>query len=188
LSSELRPFDRHDRAHFRANLAYRARDQLPFDLGADAADAALMLDATVYIDAQNGKLPSGLAARIAGAEVRHSAVALGEIAAGLGLLDPGHGETPAVTLALRETLARADPLRTHAPSADAWLEASLLAGILARTQGLPRADRRKLLNDALIFLGAAEAGAVLVSRNIRDMDLLLQIKPEVAVLLYDQQR
>jgi hypothetical protein len=43
-----------------------------------------------------------------------------------------------------------------------------------------------LLNDALIFLSADEADAVLVSRNVKDMDLLLQLRPNVRVLLYDQ--
>lgn len=145
-----------------------------------------MLDATVYIDAQKGKLPLNLAAKIATSEIRHSAVALGEIATALGLLDPRHPNTPSVSTVLKETLRRADPLRTVAPSTDAWLEGSVLAGLLARTQTLPKDARRKLLNDALIFLSAEETGAVLVSRNVRDLDLLLQLKPTVSVLLYDQ--
>jgi hypothetical protein len=86
---------------------------------------------------------------------------------------------------LRETLATADPQRTTAPSTQAWLEASVLTGILARTQGLRKDNRRKLLNDALIFLSAAEVDAVLVSRNVKDMDLLLQLRPGVRVLLYE---
>ncbi len=165
-------------------MAYRPRDQLPWSL--DASDAVLMLDTTVYIDAQNAKLPQALAGRIAGAEILHCAVALGEIAANLGLLDPGHPGTSGVRQTLRETLARADPQRTVAPSAQAWLEATVLAGMLARTQGFAKDDRRRLLNDALIFLSAHESGAVLVSRNIRDMDLLLQLRPDVRVLLYDR--
>jgi hypothetical protein len=59
-----------------------------------------------------------------------------------------------------------------------------LPEILARTQGVTRADRRRLLNDALLFLTAAETGAILISRNSKDLDLLLQMKPGVAVLLY----
>jgi predicted nucleic acid-binding protein len=145
-----------------------------------------MLDTTVYIDAQKAKLPIPLAARIAGSEILHSAVALGEIAANLGLLDPGHPGTAGVSKVMLETLGQADPLRTVAPSADAWLEASVITGVLARTQRLPRESRRKLLNNALIFLSAAEAGAVLVSGNSKDMDLLLQIKPEAPFLLYNQ--
>jgi predicted nucleic acid-binding protein len=159
---------------------------LPYDLASVARDAVLMLDTTVYIDAQKAKLPHDLAARIATAEILHSAVALGEIAASLGLLDPAHPGTPAVTRVLLETLARADPARTAPPSTEAWLEASVMAGILARTQHLAKESRRKLLNDALVFVSAGEAGAVLVSRNAKDMDLLLQLSPDVSVLLYDQ--
>ena len=61
-----------------------------------------------------------------------------------------------------------------------------MAGILARTQAIPKQDRRKFLNDTLLFLQAADAGAIMVSRNSRDLDLLLQLKPRVAVLLYDK--
>ena len=186
MSSEARPLERHDPAKYVRTLRYRERDKLPFDVGAISAGAILMLDATVYIDAQKAKLPSDLRALIAGAEIRHSAVALGEIAANLGALDPAHPGTAAIISALRETLARAEPERTVSPSSDAWIEGSVIAGILARIQGFPQPARRKLLNDALIFLSAAEADAVLVSRNIKDMDLLLQLKPDVRVLLYDQ--
>jgi hypothetical protein len=40
------------------------------------------------------------------------------------------------------------------------------------------------LNDALLFLTAAATGAILISRNLKDLDLLLQMKPGVGVLLY----
>jgi hypothetical protein len=70
------------------------------------------------------------------------------------------------------------------PSDEVWIEASILAGVLARTQGVAKADRRRLLNDALLFLTAAETGAILISRNLKDLDLLLQMKPGVGVLLY----
>ena len=78
------------------------------------------------------------------------------------------------------------PTRIITPSADAWIEAAVIAGILARVQGYPRENRRALLNDALMLLAAVEAGAVLISRNIRDMDLLLRFRPEASVLLYDR--
>jgi predicted nucleic acid-binding protein len=145
-----------------------------------------MLDTTVYIDAQRGKLPDDLAARIGSAHIRHSAVALGEIAANIGLLHPAHPGTAMVNGIVRNILTNADTIRTTAPSSEAWLEASVLAGILARTQGFDKADRRKLLNDALIFLSAAEEDAILISRNVKDMDLLLQLRPDVQVVLYTQ--
>ncbi len=155
-------------------------------MDAIASDAILMLDTTVYIDAQMAKLPQALSARIATAEIVHSAVALGEIAVNLVLLYPAHVGTTVLRKVLGETLAQADPKRTVSPSTEAWLEASVLTGILARTQNFQKGDRRKLLNDALIFLSADEADAVLVSRNVKDMDLLLQLRPNVRVLLYDQ--
>lgn len=146
-----------------------------------------MLDTTVYIDAQRAAgLPPELASRIASAPLIHSAVALGELAANLGLLDPTHPGTPGVRTVIEETLERVQPERIVAPSAEAWLEGSLVCGVLARIQGLAGADRRKLLNDALIFLGAAEAGAVLVSRNRADFDLLLRFRPDIGVWLYDR--
>ena len=60
-----------------------------------------------------------------------------------------------------------------------------MAGTLARIQGYPREQRRKLLHDAILVLAAGEAGAVLISRNQRDMDLLLQLRPSGRVLLYE---
>jgi len=59
-------------------------------------------------------------------------------------------------------------------------------GNLTRTQNIPKQDRRKFLNDILLFLQAAETGSVMVSRNSRDLDLLLQLKPQAGVLLYDK--
>lgn len=85
-----------------------------------------------------------------------------------------------------ETLTRIKPARIIAPNYEIWLETALMAGILARTQVIPKQDRRKFFNDALLFLLAADVGAVMVGRNSRDLDLLLQLKPEVGVLLYDR--
>jgi hypothetical protein len=78
------------------------------------------------------------------------------------------------------------PTRIVAPSADAWTEAAIVAGILARTQGYAREARRAVLHDAMMLLTAVEAGAVLISRNVRDMDLLLRFWPNARVLLYDR--
>lgn len=169
-----------------ATLPYRRQDELPGDLANVPLDAILMLDATVYIDAGAGRLKAALSARLAGSEILHCAVSVGEIAASLGLLDPNHPGTPAVQRALNLTLERIDPFRTVAPSPAAWKEGSIIAGALARTQYLHKDGRRKLLNDALMFLAAEESGAVLISRNVRDMDLLLQLRPAGRVLLYER--
>jgi hypothetical protein len=73
-----------------------------------------------------------------------------------------------------------------APAPDLWVQAAILTGILTRTQGIPKADRRKLLNESLLFLMAERLGAALLTRNVHDFDLLLQINSEPAVLFYDQ--
>jgi hypothetical protein len=41
-----------------------------------------------------------------------------------------------------------------------------------------------LLLDALIYLTAVEQGMLLISANIRHLDLLLQLHPTANVLLY----
>lgn len=186
-SDAARAFRRHDPSAWTTTLAYRERGVLPYDIGAIGVGATLMLDATVYIDAQKaGGLPPLLAATLVDSTILHSAVALSEIVVALGLLDPRHPGTLAIRGALEETLSRIDPARIVAHSAEAWEEAALVAGILTRTQGVAKADRRKLLNDALIVMSARESGAVLISRNRKDIDLLLRFRPDARVVLYDR--
>jgi hypothetical protein len=74
----------------------------------------------------------------------------------------------------------------RSPSVEAWIEAAVHAGILARIQGHAKSARRDLLLDALLFVSAIELGCVLVSRNIRHMDLLSQLRPEAQLLLYER--
>ena len=175
---------RHDPARWTKTLRYRAKSALPFDAGAVSPAVPIVLDATVYIDGR--RLPPPIAAIVARNTVLHSATSLAELAVSIGYLDPADSRTPTHRQPIDDVMAHVVPTRIVAPSSDAWVEAAVLAGILARTQGIPKPERRKLLNDALIFLTAAEAGATLISRNVKDMDLLLQLKPDVPVLLYDR--
>jgi predicted nucleic acid-binding protein len=166
------------------SLPYRPRTALPFDAAAVPKGAAILLDTTVYIDQLKGDLPPPIIELIATRQVHHGAPALAELAAAIGYLDPSDSRTAANLEPIIETLARVPPQRILVPSDDLWIEASILAGILARTQGVAKADRRRLLNDVLLFLTAADASAILISRNSKDLDLLLQMKPGVGVLLY----
>ena len=157
-----------------------------------------MLDTGFYISRLKGKLTAPILDFVERRPVLHSGVACGELAVSIGLLTPGHKTTPSYRVPIMNLLAAIDMDQTVAPSAAAWAEAGIIAGILARTQHLnrPRQElspaeaccqigkRRKLLNDALIFLSAVESNAVLVSGNIRDIDLLLRFKPTAQVLLY----
>jgi predicted nucleic acid-binding protein len=159
---------------------------LPFDAGAIDAAMPVLLDTTVYIDALKPPgLPGPIAALVARNVVLHCAIACAELAVSIGHLDPAHPQTALHRTSLEDILSRMAPARIVAPSADAWTEAALIAGILARTQGYARENRRGLLHDALMLLTAVEANASLISRNIRDMDLLLRLRPDARVLLYD---
>src|SRR5262249_18472711 len=104
----------------------------------------------------------------------------------IGALDPADRRTQATLAPIIGVLTRIDPARMIVPSYEIWLEAAVMAGILARIQAIPKQDRRKFLNDTLLFLQAADAGAVMISRSSWDLVWLLQMKPQVAVLLYDR--
>jgi hypothetical protein len=177
---------RHDPAAWVRTLRYRSRRELPYDPAATPPDAPLLLDATVYVDQLKGQLPGEIVALLSSRVILHGAPALAELAVTAGVLEPRDQRTHKTLEPILDTLRHIPPQRIIAPSDDAWLEGAVLAGILARTQGIAKEQRRKFLNDALMFLTAAEADAVLVSRNTHDVDLLLQMKPGVGALLYDR--
>jgi hypothetical protein len=177
---------RHDPAAWVRTLRYRPRRELPYDASAVPPDWPLLLDATVYVDQLKGQLPADIVALISSRVILHGAPALAELAVTVGVLDPRDQRTRTTLEPIVDTLEHIPPQRIIAPSDDVWLEGAVLAGILARTQGIPKEQRRKYLNDTLMFLMAADAEAILVSRNARDVDLLLQMKPDVGALLYDR--
>jgi hypothetical protein len=177
---------RHDPARWARTLRYQARAELPCDVSAVPPDRPLLLDATVYVDQLKGELPAELVVLIASRPILHGAPALAELSLTIGMLDPSDPRTRTTLAPILDTLARIPLQRVVAPADDVWLEGALIAGILARIQGIPKEARRKFLNDALMFLMAAAVGAVFLTRNSRDVDLLLQMKPDVGVLLYDR--
>jgi len=187
LSSDVQSIiARNDPGRWLRPLAHRPKAELPFDPLLVPAGASLLFDATVYIDQLKGQLPTSIINLMASRTILHGAPALAELAVTIGALDPLDRRTRAALIPVVETLTRINPTRIIAPSYEVWLEAAVIAGILARTQAIPRQDRRKFLNDTLLFLQAVDAGAVMVSRNSRDFDLLLQLKPQAAVVLYDK--
>ena len=177
---------RNDPGRWPRPLTHRPKADLPFDPLQVAAGAFLLFDATVYIDQLKGQMPTSIVNLMASRTILHGAPALAELTVTIGALDPADRRTQAALIPIVEMLTRIDPSRIIAPSYEVWLEAAIMAGILARTQAIPKQDRRKFLNDALLFLQAADSGAVMLSRNSRDLDLLLQLKPRTRVLLYDK--
>lgn len=190
---------RHDPARHTTALRYRDDAALPFD-AATAPPLPLLLDTTVYLDRSRGRLPRPVLALIAARRhlVHNCGVVCAELAISIGLLDPADARTDAAVAALHAHLDRMEADKAVSPSALAWTEAAVLAGILARTQGLAvpkrqltadqeccqRGRRRELLLDALLYLTAVEQNMLLLSGNVRHMDLLLQLRPSGNVLLY----
>ena len=190
---------RHNPAAHTTTLRYRPDTALPFDPVA-APLLPLLLDTTCYLDRSIGKLPTGIRALIASRQhmVHNCSVACAELAISIGLLEPADPRTAATINAIRSHLDHMATDRTLAPSASAWTEAAVLAGILARTRGLARPKRaltpdqaccqqgrrRELLLDALLYVTAVEQDMLLISANIQHMDLLLQLHPTDNVLLY----
>lgn len=187
-------------AHGRPYLR-RPDTALPFDPAAMPRGLPVMPDTNFYILRLRRRLPAAILAFVDGREVLHSAISLSEISITAGLLDPAHPGTEAVRSPLLRLLDEIRLADCRAPSPAAWSEAGMLSGILARTQlGLARpkrglsaaetccqlGNRRKLLNDALTFLTAREHGAILLSANVTDMDLLLRFRPDTPVLMYRQ--
>jgi hypothetical protein len=178
---------RHNPDDWTRTLAYRDRADLPFDQNSVPRTKPVLLDTTVYVDALSPwGLPSGIAALMKRNPVLHSSVACAELSTMFGYLDPAHELTARNRGGLERALERIPTRDIRSPSPEAWIEAAVLAGILGRVQGHAKAARRDLLLDALLFLNAIELGCVLVSRNIRHMDLLSQLRPQVQLLLYDR--
>lgn len=190
--------DRHDPACYLRSIPERPTAELPYDPASIPEGVPLMLDTTAYIDKAARRLPLSIDRLVAVRRVIHSAVALGELAISIGLLDPADPRTPGTVGTIHDILGGIPLGKAVSPSPAAHIEAGLVAGILARTQHLnrprkgltPEQDccqkglRRKLLNDALLFLSAAEQGACLVSANRTDLDRLLRFRPDAHVLLY----
>ena len=201
MSSETLGAVARKNASARAVDTFRHRDDaaLPFDSGA-APSIPLLRDMMGYLDRSAGKLPRSVRELIAARHhlVYHCGVVCAELAISIGILDPADPRTPDTTAAIQAHLDHMDKQKSVSPSAAAWTEAALLAGTLARTQGLAiakkalnpdqeccqRGRRRELLLDALLYVTAIEQGMLLVSANVRHMDLLLQIRPSHNLLLY----
>jgi predicted nucleic acid-binding protein len=178
---------------------YRDDVDLPFDPEA-APSLPLLLDTTYYLDRGRGKLPAAIERLVVARRqlVYNCGVVCAELAISMGLLDPAGSRFRESIAIIRHHLDEMETGKTVSPSAAAWAEAALLAGILARTQGLAvpkktlspdqeccqKGRRRELLLDALLYITAIEHDMLLISGNIRHMDLLAQLRPSNNLLLY----
>ena len=117
-------------------------------------------------------------------EAWHSPVTEAELAAACGLLDPAHSGTREIVEQIAAVLDRRASYRTVTPDREVWREAGILSGMLARTQGYGKEQRRRALNDALLFETARKQGCTVLTRNVVDFDLLQQLDPSGHVMFY----
>jgi len=155
---------------------------LPFAGTRPATGRGLLLDTCVYIDMLQGPAPPAVDRLLETRIVNHSAIALAELTHLMGALDPAHpGTAPALTR-LGEVIDNIRARRLTGPSVRACGEAGMLAGLVTRLAG-----RRKdisLLNDAMLFLQAAEMGCELLTGNVAEFDWFDQIVPGTGVMFY----
>ncbi len=180
------PLPSFDPAAWTRQLARRPDAELPFDPGLVPPGAALLPDSCFYIDALKGLVPPEVTALVR-APIRlllHSMVCRAELAAGAAKLPLADPRTPASLARIASMLARMPAERLVQPSPAAWDQAGMMAGTLARTQGFAKGAHLALVLDAAVLLTALERGAVVLTANIGDFDLLLELRPEAQVLLY----
>jgi predicted nucleic acid-binding protein len=170
----------------RAHLRRRPDEDLPF---ADATlvpeGARLLLDTCVYLDTAADRLPDGIALLLKRRIHHHSSVCLSELTYGLGALDPRDPRTSADRGVLEDIVSRiAEDERTVTPDDHCWAMAGMLAGLLKRTQGYGKEQRRKALADCLLFASAMRAGLILLTANLAEFDPLHQLFPEARIVFY----
>ncbi len=169
-----------------SGLSLRERSVLPFLSAFRPPFPKLLLDTTVYIDTVQGVQPEEIDLALRSGNLWHSTVTEAELASLSGLLDPKRAETQNVVAQVSSLIEMRPAHRILNPDREIWREAGILAGLLARLQGYGKNDQRRALNDALIFLTAAKHGCVVLTRNLSDFDLLLQLDPRGSALFYDR--
>jgi predicted nucleic acid-binding protein len=150
--------------------------------------AKLLYDTTVYIDVLRDQFPVTGQLMLRAVEAWHSPVTEAELISAVGLLEPHNSRTRPVidkiAAVVAATIDQRPTQRTIVPDVIVWREAGILSGILARLQGFDKGQRRRLLNDALLFVTARRHGCTLLTRNLSDFDLMQQLEPAGKVLFY----
>src|SRR5436853_6298680 len=185
LSSDFERAVRRLKPHKHRQKLQRRHDRELSFLGIAAEQPrTLLYDTTVYVDILQGRFPDFQETMLRAADAWHSTVAESELASACALLDPGHRNTRSVIKQIMATLNRIPPHRTICPDREIWRDAGILTGTIARLQGIPKSDRRRILNDALIFASARKHGHTVLTRNVGDFDFLQQLDPSGKVAFY----
>lgn len=168
----------------RRSLRHRPDSELPIIGDTALPGQELLLDTNVYIHGLQGKAPEVVADLLDLRQVNHSSVAMQELMHTVGALDPNHPGTSGAIKRIGTTIEAMPAHRIFTPDADLLGRAALLSGMLSRLQGYDKDSKLRALQDCLLFLQAQKLGFVVLTANIRDFDLLLQLIPAGRVLMY----
>jgi predicted nucleic acid-binding protein len=155
----------------------RAESDLDFLGSGDYRPAKLPYDTTVYVDILQDRFPQDGERMLRATEAWHSPVTEAELAAACGMLDPAHPGTRQIVERIEKIIERRWTYQMIIPNPDIWREAGILAGVLARLQGYGKDQRRRILNDALLFASARKYGCAVLTGNLTDFDFLQQLDP-----------
>lgn len=172
-----------------APLKARTETELRWAADEPRAGRPLLIDTTVYIDTLQGRTPAAVDDLLRYRSIFHSAVCLAELMHAFGRLGPANPATRRALAAIAGTIDNDIPRhRLFEPDTDTWGKAGMLAGKALRLGRIPasQGQERKLLNDSLIYLQARKVGAAILTRNVRDFDLLEQLVPSGVVIFYSQ--
>jgi hypothetical protein len=102
----------------------------------------------------------------------------------VAVLDPEDRRSPAAVATIRGLILSMPPHRIFAPDVNVLGRAALLSGILCRLQGYAADRKLRALQDCVLFLQGEKLGFTVLTANIGDFDLLLQLQPAGRVLFY----
>ena len=189
MSFDLPRAERALKPQARGALAPRPDAELRWADGEAKAGVPLLIDTPVYLDTLQGRTTAAVDDLLRYRSIFHSAVCLAELTHAFGRLDPAHSGTRKALAALAGAIDEIPRHRLFAPDTDLWGKAGMLAGKALRLGRIPsgQGQDRKLLNDSLIYLQARKVGAAILTRNVRDFDLLEQLVPSGTVVFYGRE-
>jgi hypothetical protein len=165
-------------------LARQGDDELPFARASLIGGQGLLLDTCVYIDQLKDRSPQELDGLIAQRQVNHSTVAIQELMHTVGVLNPSDPRTASVIAEIGKQIKAMPPHRIFAPDIEVLGRAALLSGILCRVQEYEKDSKLRALQDSVLFLQAQRLGLAVLTANVSDYDMLLQLIPAGRVLFY----
>ena len=168
----------------RRPLSRRPDLELPFVTEEPLSGPPLLLDTCVYIDQLQERTPVLVERLIRARQTNHSTVAIQEMMHTVGVLDPAHPKTAGAIAAIRAQVTSMSATRTFAPDADVLGRAALIAGKLRRLRDHAGDARPRALQDCVLFLQALKQGFTVLTANLADFDILLQLVPAGRVLFY----